>query len=684
LIALDLDEGQREAVDAPFDDCLAILGAPASGKSTALAARARRAQSLAAVEPFGVDARRSVVEYAVEILRDAGREVTLIDDVEAELVFARACIPLFEMQWDELVSEQLDPEVPGLRTPQRFLSSAFRLIRRLGDADVSPARFRAAAMTGATDFYANPPNFSDPSLLVATKNTYHDSLAVDARELTRQHRREIDLAKILAKLYEAYVALAAESGRITGRDAVLAATSLLREAPQRANALRDRYRFAFVDDAQNLTAAEIGLLRAIFGDALPGVTLCGDPASAVSLARRTQPEGTFALAKRHVKLRGVHRKARLEVQRLSGPAQEAAFIGDTVVEWIASGVPPERIAVIFRSVRNVELYERALLDRNVATAVSGDVNLFADRRALDALALLWNVHDPFRHDWLMRTLSGAMGLSDASLVALCSDPPDPQRALFTFDEEPPPTVRSSRWNAKRDLRLGWNVVRGEVDDALSSDAAHRLARFRRQRDQWLRLARSADFATLARTIWREALPRDGEYDSARARTQQLILRRLLNRLTAYVAERPETQLGEVLNYAEQRLDSDLESCEDLDSGAGFVQILNVEAAQGRQFERVIVGNVRPGAFPLWYAPEAFLFSPKLGMIPKENVGEARASRTAKFSYYMFRNKAPQRYNDRERRALRYAMARASNTVLVSSWGTPTRGITAPELLEELR
>lgn len=666
------------------DACAGIFGAAGTGKSTELAARIRRAQSSHGGEPLVADSRRSIAHYALEILRNAGRDVTMIDDVEAEFVFARACVPLFEMQWTEFVGDQLDPEVPGLRTPARFLTSAFRLIRRLGDADVTPAQFLAAALTGATDFYANPPNFSDPSLLVATKNLYHDSLAVDAPELKRQHRREVDLAKILAKLYEAYVALVAQSGRMTGRDAVLAATKYVRETPQQAQLLRDRYRFAFIDDAQDLTAAELGLLRAIFGDALAGVTLCGDAASAVSTSRRTQPEITFSAAKQHVTLRDVHRRPRVEVQRLSGPSQEAAFIGDTVVEWIASGIPPERIAVIFRSVRNVELYERALLDRNVAAAISGDFNVFSDRRALDALALLWNVEDPFRHDWLMRTLSGALGLSDASLVALCSDPPDPQRVLFTFDEEPPPTVRSSRWNAKRDLRLGWNAVRGEVDDALSPDAAQRLAHFRGQREEWLRIARTADFATLARTIWRQALPRDGAYDSARARTQQLILRRLLHRLTVYAAERPQARLGDVLAYAEQRLESLLESCEDLDAGAGFVHVLNVEAAQGRQFERVIVGNVRPGSFPLWYAPEAFLFSPKLGMIPKENVGEARASRTAKFSYYMFRNKAPQRYNERERRALRYAMARASNTVLVTSWGTPTRGITAPELLEELR
>jgi superfamily I DNA/RNA helicase len=684
LIALDLDTRQREAVEAPLDECLAILGPPASGKSTALAARGRRAREITDTQPLLVDQQCTLATFAAEILRDAGRDVTLVDDVEAELLFARGCTPLFELQWDEFGRDQLDPEVPGLRTPERFLASAFRLIRRLGDASVDPAQFLATALNGATDFYANPPNFSDPSLLVGTKSVYHDSLNVDMPELKRQHRREIDLAKILAKLYETYVGLVAKSGRMTGRDAVAAATHVLRESAVRTRAVRERHRFAFIDDAQNLTEAELGLLRTIFGEALNGVTLCGDPSSSVALARRTQPQTTFAAARRRIELHDVHRKAQLQVQRLSGAAQEAAFIGDTVVEWIAGGVPPERIAVIFRSVRNVELYENALLDRNVATAISGDINLFADRRALDAIALLWNVYDPFRHDWLLRTLSGALGLSDASVVTLCGDPPDPQRALFTLDEEPPPTARSSRWNAKRDLRLGWNVVRGEVDDALSSDAAQRLTRFRSLRRQWLTLVETVDFAIFARTVWREALPREGEPDSARARTQQLILRRLLGRLTAYAAERPQARLGDVLAYAQQRLESDLESCEDLDGGAGFVQVANVESTQGVQFERIVIGNVRPGAFPLWYAPDAFLFSPSLGMIPKENAGDARASRTAKFSYYMFKNKAAAHYNDRERRAFKYAMARATQTALVTSWGTPTRGITAPELLEELR
>lgn len=689
MIALDLTQEQRAAVEGPLDACFAIVGAAGTGKSTTLAQRGERARALYPdAQPLILSAARALGEYAVELLRANGREIVLVDDVEAELLFTQACEPLFELQWEEFAADQLDPEVPGLRSPARFLRSAFRLIRRLGDANVSPASFLAAALTGATEFYANPPNLADPALLIATKNTYHDSLDVTPAELARQYRREIDLAKILSRLYEDYQRLVTASGRMTGRDAVAAAAAMLRDDASLAQRLRERYRLAFIDDAQELTEVELALLRAIFGERLAGVTLCGDPASSVSTVRRTQPEAIFAFSASHVKLQERRRSPRVELHRPPTVDEEAAFIADRIATWIGEGVSAERIAVIFRSVRNVERYEAALLDRNIPVLISGDVNLFTDRRALDALALLWNVYDPFRHEWMLRTLEGpALGLSDSSLQLLCAEPSDPQRSLFAFDDEPAPTTRTSRWNPKRDLRLGWNVIRGEQDSALSQEAARRVRHFRRLREGWLEVMDSQPFEAFARTVWREALAREGDPGTAAARTQAMLLRRLLDRLAEFAAEHAEAAVAEILAYAQQRMESDLESCEAADPrgvGRGFVQMLSVEAAQGLEFDHVVVGNVRPGSFPLWYAPEAFLFSPRLGMIPKENAGEAQASRTAKFSYYVFRTKATQRYNERERRALHYAMRRARQSVLVTAWGTPTRGITAPELLEELR
>ncbi|HEV3092088.1 MAG TPA: UvrD-helicase domain-containing protein [Candidatus Cybelea sp.] len=697
MIALDLTAKQQEAVQAPFDACFAIVGAAGTGKSTALAQRRRRGGELAPhAQPLEVATQRALEEYAAHVLRENGREIELIDDAAAEQLFTQACAPLFELEWEEFAAEQLDPEVPGLRSPERFLQSAFRLIRRLGDAGIDPQRLRSISLRGTTEFYANPPNFADSSLLVATKSVYHDSLDVAARELEHQRRREVDLTKILARLYEDYLRLVDEGGRMTGRDAIRAATLLLRENGALAAQLRERHRLAFVDDAQELSEAAVGLLRAIFGDTLAGVTLCGDAASAVSLERRTQPEATFALAAARATLREPLRRAPVNTARTSTAADEAALIASQVVEWIASGVRPEEIAVLFRSVRNVELYEEALLDRNVAVVIEGDVNPFADRRALDALALLWNVWDPFRHEWMLRTLSGSLALSDASLAALCAEPADPQRPLFAFDDEPAPTTRASRWNPKRDLRLGWNVVRGECDAELSAEAAERLQRFRALRERWIAAMHERPFDAFARAVWRDALPRDGTPGSARAAAQQVVLSRLLDGLRAFATESPNATAGDILEYATQRAQSDPSTALRMTTGLrmtgvgvatvgeGFVRIMSVEAALGLEFDRVVVGNVRPGAFPLWYSPDNFLFSPRYGMIPKENAGEARASRTAKFTYYMYRSKAAQHYNERERRAFQYALKRARRGTLATAWGTPTRGVTAPELLEELR
>jgi superfamily I DNA/RNA helicase len=132
------------------------------------------------------------------------------------------------------------------------------------------------------------------------------------------------------------------------------------------------------------------------------------------------------------------------------------------------------------------------------------------------------------------------------------------------------------------------------------------------------------------------------------------------------------------------MESEFETWE-LSERPGAVRMLSIDAARGREFDHVIIPRARAGSFPRWYAPDAFLYSPSLGMIAKENVGDnARAARTAKFTYYMFRTKAREAYNKEERRAFVYALRRAKKTVLVTACERATRGVTAPEFLAELQ
>ncbi|HET9096099.1 MAG TPA: 3'-5' exonuclease, partial [Candidatus Baltobacteraceae bacterium] len=321
---------------------------------------------------------------------------------------------------------------------------------------------------------------------------------------------------------------------------------------------------------------------------------------------------------------------------------------------------------------------------NVKVQVAGDLNLFDEPEALDALAVLWAVHDPFRHDYLLRVLSGpALALSDATVYTLCSEPPDTQTLLFEELAGESNGARSGRWDPKRDLRLAWNVLRGDQDARLSPTARERVQGLRERAASWRDALARMELPDFARLVWSQGLAPAGPPASAAAAYQQQTLARLHERIVRFTQTHPHASLGEFLDYAQARMEHDFETWETSERG-GAVRMLSLDAARGREFDHVIIPRARAGSFPRWYAPDAFLYSPSLGMIAKENVGDARAARTAKFTYYMYRTKTREAYNREERRAFVYALRRAKKSALVTACERATRGIAAPEFLAELQ
>ncbi|HUN28267.1 MAG TPA: UvrD-helicase domain-containing protein [Alphaproteobacteria bacterium] len=684
MMTIELNAAQREAVEASFEASLEIAGASRTGKTTALKARAERYEAECGGAYLFASHPCELIALTCAVLDAANTPRRIVDDMEARRTFARCAQPLVDLAWPELKKGTLDPEVAALRSPPRFLEAAYRMIRKLRDGNIDPRAFLDRSLAGATEFYAKPPNFAHSSLIAATKDAYRDSLDVSPAELERQYRREIDLVKILHHLYVDYVAATRESAALCESDAIALALDRLAERPELAVRVRERYAHVFVDEMQEATASQRALLDATYGTPLRCVTFAGDAKAATSRFSGARPDIALAGAERTVTLADAPERPALRVHRAKTQAEEAAFVAERVSEEIERGVPPGDIALLFRSSSDVQIYLDALLDRDIAAAAAGDVNVFADRRALDAIALLWNVWDPFKHEWLLRTLSGkAMALADSSIAVLCADPPSPQTALFALDPEQAPTARTSRWDPKRDVRLGWNVLRGDTDVSLNDEARLRVQRFRELRSAWVTAMTALPFAAFVRKVWSEGLAPEGPPGSARARSQQHILRHVLRRLLVLHGEYPGASLGDLLGDVAERAQSDCESC-DAVTEPGFVQLLNVEEARGRTFAFVAIPDARAGSFPRWYVPDAFLWSPTLGMIPRENAGAARASRTAKFSYYLYRTKAREAYNAQERCAFEYAISRGRAGVLVTAWGPPTRGITAPEFLEELR
>jgi superfamily I DNA/RNA helicase len=736
MISFEADRVQQEAIAYPFDSPLmAIEGAAGTGKTQALLTRARciaatlegdqcvllgapdgmklEALTHAFVQgaPQAQVAALTLAEVAFDLLlrhaiQCGDPEPSLIDDVRAAHLFEQAGAELFSLEWSEFVSAEVDPEIAGLRTPERFVAAAYRLIRKLRSAQIDPSEFEALCMRGATSFYANPPNFASPELITATGPQYRDSLRVDAAELARQREREIDLAKILVRLYERYYERLRTQRCHTQADALDAGTKLLRADTAFAATTRMRYPYACIDDAQDLTKGEISFLEALYGRELHAVTLAGDVAQATCTFAGARGERILAQAPIRFTLERQRRSAPAIVEtarrvidvRATGTAapenvvlyratsvqDEAEFVADTIAAAIAAGTAPERIAVIARSVRAMGDYLHALLERNVPVDIAGDANLYEFAPVQDALAALWSVADAYRHDWLLRSLEAPwLALSDASIALLCGEPSSPQPLLFELPKGEHDQARP-RWDKHRDLRLGRNVTRGDRDADLPQETRARIVAFRSARERWEEQERTLDLVSLARLILGETVLAM-ERNPARARFDGELIARLLDDIAAFTAREPLGSLHDYLTYVERVGETD----EDLLSlrmrRTDCVNVLSVEAAKGREFEAVFIVDARAAAFPRYYVPDAFLFYPALGIIAKENVGDgAVAARTAKFTYAMYKFKTRERYVEEERRAFACAASRATERLWISASGRPTRGAAAPELLEELR
>jgi superfamily I DNA/RNA helicase len=740
-----LDGVDGRIADAPLtSDLILITGPSGSGKSDALALRyaalaaandvAPEATLVASSHPDGardlvarIAARLDEASHAalgrapfagitldrlaLAIVADGALvgglapDIELLDPDEIEEIFERAAAPLFSAEWADYLGADIDPEISGLRMPNRFAAAVLRLIVKLRDAGISPETMLAQSLRGAAQFYGKPPNFADPGLLVATKDEHRSSLLVPSAELERQHRREIDLAKIVAKLYRSYVDELVRHGCLTAIDAVAEATRLLGEQPDLAATYRERLSFAVVDDAHDLRSGEVRLLQAVFGAKLRGVTFAGTLQSAIHTFAGARPEATFKLATITIALpagnlvpAGIAACAQaiaggsvalqasgsgVRTHRASDRDAEIAFVAQSVAALIAGGTPANRIAVVHRTARILAAYEDALVDADVPVALHGDIDLLARPEAGDALAALWSAVDPYRHAWLLRMLELPMlALGDISLGILCGEPANPQAVLFPLPVAEPEGDR--RWDRRRDVRLAMNVLRGERDNDLSPLARERIVAFRERRRAWAAHARDAG-TLAARAIIDDAglyAARKGE-TPARAARRTFIVDAVLALIDRHESRHPGGTLEDALAMLARIAPAERGPLVNAPDGTG-VFAGSIDRIGPRRFDHVFIVDARAGSFPPYYVPDAFLFSPTHGMVPKDAAGDAPAARTAKFTWYSHQTKLNVAYAREHRRLLALAMSRAGVSVTVSASGRATRGIGAPEFLAELQ
>ena len=121
-------------------------------------------------------------------------DIERLEPYESDELFERAAAPLFSADWAEYLGADVDPEISGLRAPDRFAAAVLRLIGKLRDAGIGPDELLSRSQRGAAQFYANPPNFAEPGIAAATATAPQLADGGPA-ELERQRRRELDLAR---------------------------------------------------------------------------------------------------------------------------------------------------------------------------------------------------------------------------------------------------------------------------------------------------------------------------------------------------------------------------------------------------------------------------------------------------------------------------------------------------------
>jgi len=615
-------------------------------------------------------------ELAAEIAAYAEPTLRCIDEPSAYRFFERAAEPLFARTWPP-EDASIDVDVAELRSPERFLEHAWHLVQRLRRAAIAPQDVVERAAQGATAFYAHPPNLHAPSLLSYLNDSARSALDVETEELLRQHRREIDLAKIVSGIYARFE-LQLSAANVADRCAAIErATRWLRSHPNAEERPRFAYTAIFVDDAEHCDERMHDFLASLATASCEPLTLaCNDdgahrPMQGARIERLGPPtsEATEGIAVPEV---------RPVVERCTDRNAEAQRVASWIFERISGGSAHEECAILLRDLDDAARFESALHERSIATARAGRCAFFEQPDALDAFALLRWIADPFAHDALLRILEGRrLALSDASIAMLCGKAASEQDSLFGGGE------RAKNDDRPKALRLGDSVLSGAVDPLLGEIALQRITWLRAFHARGVRLITSLPLLEAIDALWREGLAPWGDADDAKERTRRVTLSALRERIAACNAGNGLPALRALCDHL-----SDIARLERTDISYlcrdGYVVIAEIEAAIGLSFESVAIPSLQAGAFPSYYVPPAFLFTPTYGLAARENAGGVKSTRTAKHGYVNYRYKLRERHIEEERRLFAYARSRARSALLLTASGRPTRGINTPEFLEEYR
>jgi DNA helicase-2/ATP-dependent DNA helicase PcrA len=584
-VALDGLNRAQEAAVTHADGPLVVVAGAGTGKTQTVVHR------FAWLVDQGLPADQILVltfsSPAASDLRE--RLEGLLEEPYEELhvdTFRSFCLRLLQ---DEALEAGVDPFLSPVTPADRLAL----LLERIDDLSLRAHEIRGNPAPLLASFVSRIDRLKHEMVSAADYSAYAERLAGAAT--TDAARAHAAREQEFAHLYADHDRLLAERGALDFGDLVLRAFGLLHERPHVRERVAHRFRHVLVDEYGETNFAEGMLLRLLIEEHQQ-VTVVGPDArfleelpdaSVVKLERNCR-SGRRILDAAAAVLPGRVTGAsggRVRFWRARSERAQAQAVAAEAERLIAGGVPPERIAVLVRSVKSDgAVVASALEERAVPARTCGAAAYFQRAEVRDVLAWLRALADP--ND------SGAV-------VRALSRPPVELRSVDV--------ARLTQLARRRKLDMPSAVAAALEGPQLSEEGRDRARVF-------LRLYRSASNAFedrrpdafVLRLIERIGLRRQQVFATHADTVERLRnIAKLSELATAYMRREPHATARDFTRYLAAVAESGLREEEAGGTPtAPAVQVMTIEAARGLEFDHVFVLGLSAGRMPGPYRPEA--------------------------------------------------------------------------------